>query len=303
MQRLELGTPRVGDALRGMVHLSHLDLSLPDETPQKHTVVLDVEPSAQLSESLHVHTALRSRCLANACADLAKMAFPQWPLLQHLDVVGTSDRDSQGDHDGVPILQNGAPAPPDGSSAAGLHSIALLSKLSCLCVGTGMPCDAEMDAHSLVIAALPRLRRLELCNVSECDWPSHGMVAPGLAHAHALTALRLCMSEDVPLVAANEGSNLAQLQQLQLTDMMCPNGVNAPGDWRNVTESVLRLTQLTSLMWAKNTPADAHFNSLMQVFEGVTKLQRLQELSITGGISAQKRCCRGCPRSRWLYGT
>jgi Leucine Rich repeat len=36
MQRLELGTPQVGDALTAMVHLSHLDLGFPGQWGELH---------------------------------------------------------------------------------------------------------------------------------------------------------------------------------------------------------------------------------------------------------------------------
>jgi hypothetical protein len=164
MQRLELGTPRVGEALTHMVHLSHLDLGLPAQQSEHHDQKLsDAAEQVRLVERLRVHTALRWLSLAHACDDLSVFEFQQWPLLRHVDVGGLAAGWFSGggeDSDEEPeyhVLQGDAPTPPDSNRSKALHSIACLSHLTSLRTGCEEVSSAFPDALSRVLAALPSL--------------------------------------------------------------------------------------------------------------------------------------------------
>jgi hypothetical protein len=282
MQKLELGTPRVGDALRGMVHLSHLDLSLPDWVPvQECNVDLGDDEAARLAYSLCVHTALRCLRIANIRENMSRFAFASWPLLQHLDVAGLQDEalDAGHWHQFGPSMRGDKPAPPDSTRRTGVHSIARLTQLTHLRIGIVQPSIAQMDGYSRVIAALPQLQRLESCSwISERG--GHDVVAPGYAHAFALQELRLQMCQDRPLAPASGHHSLTQLKKLHLS-VTCFVG-HGQGGWHKLAADVLQLEQLTSLTWAMKNPRLGACTSLTGLFASIVYLQRLQELCIKG---------------------
>jgi hypothetical protein len=286
MQRLELGSPYVGNALSSMLHLSHLDLGR-QMPANEEEARMDNDEVNELASSLQVQTALSWLSLANAAYWVEDVPFAQWPQLQHLDVTGLDDElFDEEDDDEVqlfPVMHGDAPAPPDSNRETGLHSIARLTQLTCLCAGLpglGMHMSQQYaDVNCRIIAALPRLQRVEISG-SMGDY--HDVVATGLAHAPAITQLAIHIEEDEALYPPGALRALSHLQRLDLS--LCADFIDDEDrlDWSEAAADVLKLTQLTSLTWSMTHLAAREGHAADTLFAGISKLQHLRELRITG---------------------
>jgi hypothetical protein len=164
MQRLELGTPRVGDALTSMVHLSHLDLGLPYQPSKHHDHCLRTDEGvARLADSLRANTALCWLSLAHVCnfAEIRQIAFPLW--LQHLDVAGLEDSGLGNDEEFL-VMHGNAPPPPV-SCNEGVFRIARLTQLTSLRAGFAVSQATRCSTRSAA-----SWQRCRAC--SELTWPA-----------------------------------------------------------------------------------------------------------------------------------
>jgi hypothetical protein len=218
---------------------------------------------------------------------LTAFPFPQWPLLEHLDVGGLREVVWDGlaaDEEVAAHLALHA-LPAGGfvavSDGPGLKSIARLSHLTSLRVGTDHPNPhAFHGAVSDVLAAL--LQRDELANAGAGAIADDRNVAPALAHAPQLKQLALYFDSDYPVFSAGGCQRLSQLQRLELSLSPAAASNSNPYEWRRLAADVLELRQLTSLTCSLAEQFSCPGSTVGTLIAGICELQQLRELHITG---------------------
>jgi hypothetical protein len=228
---------------------------------------------------------------------MAMLAFPQWLLLQHLDVAGLRDDVLAEDEPGVvyPIWQASAdaPAPPDGSRVAGLHSIARLTQLTFLRTGCAGPSQAFADAQGRVIAALPHLQQIYNTSTS-CDQEVCHITGACLVHTSAMSKLSLYVQDDIISCLRSARSGLTRLQRVELMLEPYDESLDAY-EWWKTSGELLHLTQLSTLKWARDVCLVEPADKMDTLLHHISRLQSMCELHISGTDLSWAESCDAVP--------
>ena len=240
--------------------------------------------------------------MRNGPYHLGELPCASWLNLEHLDLEGWAEETGGWDDpddvsEQAAALNGAAPAPPVPGVTHGMLSMAALTQLAHLTLG-----NLDVDGKwvvlwpkaaaitiwhvAQVIATLPKLQEVLICN--SADWfqdEGHALacMAAAWTHAPALRTLQVHLAGDLPyLFGRNARTLMTGLRSLHLS---CFIPDNAGGQLR---DDLVTLTGLTALRLRATREEDTStavqrpeaFSR--QLLAGMSRLARLQELSLAG---------------------